>query len=65
MADRTYGTGKVGVVGIGPDDEDEARELVRLLKSYAKSLGRRMRIQRDADQLRFEMVDTAGQEKAA
>lgn len=57
MADRTYGTGKVGTVTIGPDDEEDARELVKLLRSYAKAKGRIMRIQRDDDELRFHMVD--------
>lgn len=57
MADSTYGTGNVAVVTIGADDEEDATELVRLLRSYAKGLGRIMRIQRDEDELRFEMAD--------
>lgn len=57
MADRTYRTGKVGQVTVEASEEEEANELIRLLKSYAKSRGNRMRIQRDDDQLRFEMVD--------
>lgn len=57
MADRTYRSGKVGRVTVNPAEEEEAAELIRLLKSYAKSLGRRMRIQRDDDELRFELVD--------
>lgn len=67
MADRTYGTGHVGVVTIGADDEEDATELVRLLRSYAKSLGRIMRIQRDDDVIRFELADKPGhgQEAAA
>lgn len=61
MADLTYNTGNVGIVSIGADDEEDAAELVRLLRSYAKSLGRIMRIQRDEDELRFELADrTAG-----
>lgn len=64
MASATYKTGRVGTVTIGPEDEEDAIELRRLLISYAKSLGRRMRIQRDDDQLRFEMVDK-GERKAA
>lgn len=57
LADATYGTGNVGRVKLGQADEADARELVRLLESYAESLGRRMRIQRDPGELRFEMVD--------
>jgi hypothetical protein len=57
LADATYRTGKVGAVSIGADDEEEATELVRLLKSYAKSRNLVMRIQRDDDELRFEMAD--------
>lgn len=57
MANRTYGTGNVAVVSIGADDEEDATELVRLLRSYAKSLGKIMRVQRDDDELRFEMAD--------
>lgn len=57
MADATYGTGKVGTVTVGPDDEQECKELVRMLRSYAKGSDRVMRIQRDADELRFWMVD--------
>lgn len=64
MADATYRTGKVGRVTIDADDEEDAAELVRLLRSYAKSLGRRMRIQRDDDQLRFELVDVTGKGNA-
>lgn len=57
MADRTYGTGNVAVVSIGADDEEDAAELVRLLRSYAKSRDLIMRVQRDDDELRFEMAD--------
>lgn len=57
MADRTYRTGHVGRVSLGPNDQDDATELIRLLRSYAKSHGRRVRIQRDETELRFEMVD--------
>lgn len=60
MADRTYRTGQVGMVEIESDEEEEATELVRLLKSYAKARGCRMRIQRDDSVLRFEMCDTKG-----
>lgn len=58
LADGTYKTGRVGIVTVGPDDEEDVAELRRLLVSYAKSKGRRMRIQRDDDAFRFEMVDT-------
>lgn len=57
MADATYGTGKVGRVEFGADDEEDITELVRLLKAYARHQGRRMRIQRDEDEIRFEMTD--------
>lgn len=57
MADRTYRTGQVGEVTVNADEETEIIELRRLLISYAKSKGRRMRIQREGDTFRFEMVD--------
>jgi hypothetical protein len=63
MADRTYRTGEIGRVTYGPDDEGEARELMRLLNSYANSLGRRMRFQHDEGELRFEMADRNARKK--
>lgn len=57
FADSTYKTGNVKVVRIEAGEEDELAELTGLLNSYAASLGRRMRIQRDDDSVRFEMVD--------
>jgi hypothetical protein len=56
-ADATYKTGKVGNVVIASDEEEEAKELIGLLTSYANSLGKRMRVQRQDDTIRFEMVD--------
>jgi hypothetical protein len=44
-------------VTIAADEEAELTELKGLLNSYATSLGRRMRFQRDGDVLKFEMVD--------
>lgn len=71
LADDTYNNpGKVGVVTFGAEDRPDVDELCRLLRSYAKSLGLVMRIQRDDDEdqagdedqaptfeLRFEMAD--------
>lgn len=65
MADATYRTGNVGVVTITADEEDELRELVGYLNSYAGSLGHRMRVQREDDTVRFEMVDIKPRKKAA
>lgn len=56
-ADRTYRTGQVGVITVRPDEEEELKELLGYLRSYANSLGRRMVIQREEDVVRFEMVD--------
>lgn len=65
LADATYRSGKVGNVVVGSDEEEEAKELAGLLTSYANSLGRRMRIQREDDVMRFEMVDRVPRKKAA
>lgn len=65
LADSTYRTGKVGNVVVGSDEEEEAKELAGLLTSYANSLGRRMRIQREDDVMRFEMVDRVTRKRAA
>jgi hypothetical protein len=65
MADSTYRTGNVGVVHVEADEEEELRELVGYLNSYAGSLGRRMRVQREDDTVRFEMVDIKPRKKAA
>jgi hypothetical protein len=59
LADATYRTGKVGTVVICADEEEEAKELVGYLNSYANSLDRRMRIQRQDDTILFELVDRA------
>lgn len=58
LAHMTYRTGKVGQVAIRAEDKEDATELVRLLRSYAKAIGKHMRIQQDDDCLRFEMVDS-------
>ncbi len=64
-ADRTYRTGHVQVVTITADEEEELRELLSLLNSYATSLGRRIRHQRVGDEVRFEMVDVVKRKRAA
>lgn len=58
MADGTLNTGRVGVVRYGEEDIEDVRELKRLLRSYAKGLGLRMRIQDGEGVLRFELADT-------
>lgn len=65
FADSTYKTGLVKVVRIDAGEESELVELVGLLTSYATSLGRRMRVQRDDDVVRFEMVDKAKRKASA
>lgn len=57
LADATYRTGNIGRAEITADEEEEARELTSLLRSYANGRGLRMRIQRDDDVILFEMVD--------
>lgn len=57
-ADTSYTENKVGIVQLGADDtRDDVAELCRLLNAYAASLGRRMRLQRDGNVLRFWHVD--------
>jgi hypothetical protein len=65
LADATYQTGNVGRVELDDTNDEEVRELIRLLESYADSLGRRMRIQRDDFEVRFEMVDRGRRGAAA
>lgn len=65
LADKTYRTGQVQVVTIAADEEEELKELLSLLNSYATSVGRRMRIQREGDTVRFEMVDVVKRRKVA
>lgn len=62
-ADATYRTGQCGHVTVEEGEEVEAKELIGLLTSYANSLGRRMRVQRQDDVIRFEMVDRAKRAK--
>lgn len=57
LAESTYKTGKVGHVVVAEDEEDDAKELVGLLTSYANGKNKRMRIQREENVLKFEMVD--------
>lgn len=64
-ADRTYKTGQVGIIHVAADEEEELKELLGYLNSYATSLGRRMRVQRDDDVVRFEMVDVQRRKKVA
>jgi hypothetical protein len=63
MADKTYRTGQVGIVTVDDDEEDELRELLGFLNSYATSLGRRIRVQREENVVRFEMVDIIKRKK--
>jgi hypothetical protein len=65
LADATYRTGNVGQVHIEPEDEEDAVELQRLLRSYAKQRGLQLNLQRDEDELRFEMVDRPVRKKVA
>lgn len=62
-ADRTYRTGNVQVATVASDEEGELRELLSLLNSYATSLGRKIRWQREGDVVRFEMVDVQKRKK--
>lgn len=57
LADDTYNTGRVGVAEFSDSEEVEARELVSLLRSYANSIGKRMRIQEEGNTVRWKMVD--------
>ena len=65
MADATYRTGKVGILTISSDEEAELEELTGYLNSYARAKGRRMRIQRDRDVVRFELVDVVKRRKVS
>lgn len=65
MAEDTYRTGEVGVITVEADEEEELKELTGYLNSYATSKGRRMRIQREGDVVRFEMVDVAKRRKVS
>lgn len=65
MADATYRTGEVGIVTIAADEEEELRELTGYLNSYATGRGLRMRVQREDDVVRFEMVDIKPRKKVA
>jgi hypothetical protein len=65
LANATYRSGKVGTVVVAPDEEDDAKELAGLLTSYANSLGRKMRIQRQDDVMLFELVDKPTPRKKA
>lgn len=57
IANSTYKTGNVATVEIGPGEDDDATELIKMLRAYARHLGRRIRIQRSGNTLRFELVD--------
>lgn len=57
LADDTYNTGRVGVATVGEGEQEKARELVSLLRSYANSKGKRMRIQEEGNTIRWRMVD--------
>lgn len=59
LADRTYNTGKVGQVRIEAHEQEEAKELIFMLRAYAKTKGRHVRIQEVDDFLLFEFVDSA------
>lgn len=54
-ADEAFRSGKCGTVPIAPDEEEEATELMSLLKAYCKRKGRGIRFQRDDDILLFRV----------
>lgn len=45
LADETYRSKKAKEAIVGPGEEEEARELISLLRSYADSTGRTLRLQ--------------------
>lgn len=59
-ADRTYQAKQVGRVDVGPGEEAEARQLVRMLQRYAKACEKRITVQRTGTILRFQMRDREG-----
>lgn len=64
-ANATYRTGQVGVVHYGADEEPEVKELIGLLTSYGNSFpNRRMRVQHEDGEIRFELVDKNSRKKA-
>lgn len=57
LARRTYETGQCAVVTLEDDDtEQDIRDLLNLLSSYARSVGCKILDQRDGDELRITMV---------
>jgi hypothetical protein len=67
LLQATYRTGKVGTIGLDEagDLDDNGRELLRLLRAGAEQRGKRIRVQNDGTEVRFEMVDKAPRRKAA
>jgi hypothetical protein len=64
MADRTYSTGKVASVSYTSDEQSDVGELRRILNSYARSRGLRVRTQDNVNDdgsgvFHFRMVGTA------
>jgi hypothetical protein len=63
----TYNTGKVGTIALDAtgDLDPDGRELLALLRQGAERRGKRVRIQNDGTELRFEMADKGTRRKAA
>ena len=63
----TYHTGKVGRISLTDDDlsADDIADLMTQLRCGAKNQGRRLRVQDDDDEIRFEMIDTPPKRAAA
>ena len=72
VADRTHATGQVARIEVGPGEEQEARQILVMVRRYAKQRGWRAVIQprRDADiraggTIRFMMRDKAPKKERA
>lgn len=58
IAQRSYNTGQCAEVTLTEDDtEQDVRDLINMLTSYARSVGKRILDQREGDVLRITMVD--------
>jgi len=61
----TYRTQKIGTIALTDGElDDEGAELLSLLRIGASHLGKRLRVQADSVEVRFEMVDRAARKKA-